>query len=67
MFTSDGKLSEATGACAFLIRRGRVITPDLSSDILESITRAIQMVYFEVTYGRVADRPEWRTPVWQGG
>jgi branched-chain amino acid aminotransferase len=127
MLTADGKLSEATGACSFLIRRGRVVTPDVSSDILESITRetvlelaakklglpveerkvdrseliaademfccgsgwevlpvtsiskqpvgdgrpgpitrALQKAYFDVTYGRVADHPEWRTPVWQG-
>jgi branched-chain amino acid aminotransferase len=127
MLTADGKLSEATGACSFLIRKGRVITPDVGSDILESITRetvielvrdklglkveerqvdrseimaademfccgsgwevlpvisvskqpvgdgkpgkitrAIQKAYFDVTYGRIADHPEWRTPVWQG-
>ena len=127
MLTAEGKLSEATGACSFLVRRGRVITPDVTSDILESITRetvlelaakklglpveerkvdrseliaademfccgsgwevlpvtsiskqpigdgkpgpitrAIQKAYFDVTYGRVADHPEWRTPVWQG-
>ncbi len=39
MLTADGRLSEATGACAFLVRRGRLITPDVTSDILESITR----------------------------
>ena len=30
------------------------------------ITRALQKAYFDVTYGRVADHPEWRSPVWQG-
>ena len=39
MLTGEGKLSEASGACCFLVRNGRLITPDLSSDILESITR----------------------------
>lgn len=39
MLTQEGKLSEATGGCVFLVRKGRLITPDLSSDILESITR----------------------------
>ncbi len=39
MLTADGKLSEATGACVFLVRGGRLVTPDTSSDILESITR----------------------------
>jgi branched-chain amino acid aminotransferase len=127
MLTSEGKLSEATGACAFLVRKGKLITPDIGSDILESITRdtvielarsklglaveerkidrsemmiadegffcgsgwevmpwltvnkqpigdgkpgpitrAVQKAYFDVTYGRVADHPEWRKPVWQG-
>jgi len=40
MLTRDGKLSEASGACVFLVRNGRLVTPDVSSDILESITRA---------------------------
>ena len=39
MLTQEGKLSEASGACCFLVRNGKLITPDLSSDILESITR----------------------------
>ncbi|MBM3600285.1 MAG: branched-chain amino acid transaminase [Alphaproteobacteria bacterium] len=39
MLTADGKLSEASGACIFLVRNGRLITPDVGSDILESITR----------------------------
>lgn len=39
MLTQEGKLSEASGACCFIVRNGRLVTPDLSSDILESITR----------------------------
>ena len=39
MLTQEGKLSEASGACVFLVRKGRLITPDIGSDILESITR----------------------------
>jgi branched-chain amino acid aminotransferase len=39
MLTQEGKLSEASGACVFLVRNGRLITPDIGSDILESITR----------------------------
>ena len=34
-----GKVSEGPGACIFLVRGGKVITPSISSDILESITR----------------------------
>ena len=39
ILTAHGKVSEASGACFFMIRDGKLITPDLSSDILESITR----------------------------
>ncbi len=34
-----GKVSEAPGACLFIVRDGRVITPSRHSDILESVTR----------------------------
>ena len=40
IFLNDrGKLSEGPGMCLFMIRNGVPITPTLSSDILESITR----------------------------
>lgn len=35
----DGYVSEGAGSCLFLIKNGVLITPDLSSSILESITR----------------------------
>jgi branched-chain amino acid aminotransferase group I len=35
-----GKISEAPGACIFMVRDGRLITPPTSADILESITRS---------------------------
>jgi len=34
-----GKVAESTGACFFMVRDGRVVTPGTNSDILESITR----------------------------
>lgn len=34
-----GKVSEGPGMCLFIVRGGVPITPDLTSDILESITR----------------------------
>ena len=34
-----GKVAEAPGACVMLVRDGRLITPDVTSSILESITR----------------------------
>lgn len=36
---SRGKVAEGPGMCLFLIRDGVAITPDVTSDILESITR----------------------------
>ncbi len=36
---SRGKVAEGHGMCFFMLRHGRAVTPPLSSDILESITR----------------------------
>lgn len=36
----NGKVAEAPGACLMLVRQGQVITPSVTSGILESITRA---------------------------
>ena len=34
-----GKVAEGTGASFFMVRKGKVVTPPVTSDILESITR----------------------------
>lgn len=39
ILTSQGKVSEAPGACLFMVRNGLVVTPPVTSGILESITR----------------------------
>ena len=39
LLTASGKVAEAPGACVFLVRHGQVITPAVTSGILESITR----------------------------
>lgn len=39
MLNEAGKVGEGPGACLFMVRAGRLITPDLTSGILESITR----------------------------
>lgn len=39
IINTHGKVSEAPGACVMLVRDGKLITPDLTSGILESITR----------------------------
>lgn len=39
MMTSEGTLSEASSANVFLVRNGTLVTPSLSDNILEGITR----------------------------
>jgi len=39
LLNGAGRVTEAPSACVFLVRDGVVITPDLTSGILESITR----------------------------
>jgi branched-chain amino acid aminotransferase len=36
---SNGKVSEGPGACIFMVRKGKLVTPSITSSILESITR----------------------------
>jgi branched-chain amino acid aminotransferase len=40
LLNGQGKVSEGPGACIALVRDSNVITPSLTSDVLESITRA---------------------------
>ena len=35
----DGHVAEGTGATLFIVRKGRLVTPPVTADILESITR----------------------------
>jgi len=57
MLTSDGKVSEAPIACFFMVRDGQLITPDKTSNILESITReTIITRYKELTGNAVEER-----------
>ena len=39
MLGPNGKVSEGPGGCIFLVRNGNLITPSITSGILESITR----------------------------
>ncbi len=36
----EGSVAEGTGATLFMVRKGRLVTPPLTADILESITRS---------------------------
>ncbi|MBT5567235.1 MAG: branched-chain amino acid aminotransferase [Rhodospirillaceae bacterium] len=57
MLTPDGKVAEAPIACFFMVRDGKLITPDCSSNILESITRdTIITRYRELTGNVVEER-----------
>jgi len=39
LLNREGKISEAPGACIFIVREGVLITPAITASILESITR----------------------------
>lgn len=43
MLTEDGHVSEGTGENVFLVRDGRLVTPAVSDDILEGVTRRTVM------------------------
>ena len=39
LLNKDGKVAEGPGSCLFIIRDGSLVTPQITDDILESITR----------------------------
>jgi branched-chain amino acid aminotransferase len=59
---SLGKVSESSGACIFLVKDSKLITPSLSSSVLESITRDTIITLAKErnikTEERVVDRTE---------
>jgi branched-chain amino acid aminotransferase len=66
LLNAQGKVAEAPGACIMHIRDGRLITPDLSSSVLESITRDALLVLAREVLGipveeRQVDRTELYT------
>jgi branched-chain amino acid aminotransferase len=65
LLNTQGKLSEAGSASAFLVRDGRLITPDLNSDILEGINRdAVIALATERLGVEVVERPVDRTELY---
>src|SRR5213592_2474993 len=40
LMNAQGHVAEGTGATVFMVRKGRLVTPPVTADILESITRA---------------------------
>lgn len=65
LLTPSGKLAEAPGACVFLVRRGVVTTPSVTSGILESVTRdAVIHLCREVLGVEVIERDVDRTELY---
>src|SRR5918995_203781 len=67
--TQDGHVSEASAANIFLLRKGGLVTPPVTADILEGITRdavmelALQELYFEAARGDNPDYGHWTVAV----
>ena len=61
-----GQVAEGSGATFFMVRKGRIVTPTTSSDILESITRTtlIEYVCPEVLGMDVVERSIDRTELY---
>ncbi len=51
MLNAAGKVAEGPGACIMIVRRGKLITPPVTADILESITRETVMELAERELG----------------
>lgn len=65
MLNPQGKISEAPGACIAMIANGKMITPDITSGILESITRDAVITLAREELGlEVIERPVDRTELY---
>lgn len=65
LLNERGKVAEGPGACLMLVRRGQVITPPITADILESITRDTLIQLFRRELGvEVVEREVDRTELY---
>lgn len=65
MLNPQGKIAEAPGACIAMIAKGQLVTPDITSGILESITRDALMTMAREQLGLdVVERPVDRTELY---
>jgi len=55
MLTPEGNVSESPIACFFMVRDGQLITPNCTSNILESITRDTILTRYQELTGHAAD------------
>ena len=62
----QGKVAEGTGATFFMVRKGKLVTPPITSDILESITRTtlIESICPEMLGMEVVEREIDRTELY---
>ena len=51
MLNDRGQVSEGPGMCLFIVRGGRPLTPSVTADILESITRDAVIEILEADFG----------------
>ncbi len=65
LLNAAGQVAEGPGACVILVRDGVVITPDLTSGILESVTRDAALTLARDSLGmEVRERPVDRTELY---
>lgn len=65
LLNPQGKIAEASGACVAMVRHGKLITPDTTSGILESITRDALLTVAREDLGiEVVERPVDRTELY---
>ena len=60
----DGKITESSGACLFIIKNSKLITPDTTSSILESITRTTIIEFAKSKGIEVEERKVDRTELY---
>jgi branched-chain amino acid aminotransferase len=61
---SDGKVAEGAGSCLIMVRRGEVVTPPITSSVLESITRNTLIVLALEAGMKVVERSVDRTELY---
>jgi len=64
LLNDQGKVSEGPGACLALVRNGVVVTPSLTSGVLESITRATALVLLREAGVPTEERPVDRSELY---
>jgi branched-chain amino acid aminotransferase len=65
LLNQGGTVAEGPGACLMLVRDGKLITPDVTSSILESITRDALLTLAREALGvEVVERPVDRTELY---